>query len=195
MKSYTKPVILKKRYTIMRRILLYTAAFVVGWIAGAGVYNVAHGLELDCNDIDFGVYDYTEVSTNRPTRNNNPGNIKKSSRTYFGETDVDSEYESFRTPEQGYAAMFDLLNRRYAGMTLSEALHKYAPVYDGNDTEKYIRFVEKKSGLSRDDFVVNINNHKSIDMVKYMSIYEGMKGFQDEDISLGWIIWSKCYRD
>lgn len=148
--------------------------------------------ELDCTEVDFGTYDYTHVSTNRPTRNNNPGNIRKTGVTYYGETSNDPAFESFAAPEWGYAAMFDLLDRLYTGLSLSEAIYKWAPPSE-NDTERYVKFVAKKTGYDRDEYKVNVNDESIIEFAKYMSVLEGMKGFSDDDVSFGYMIWEKCY--
>ena len=148
--------------------------------------------ELDCTEVDFGTYDYTHVSTNRPTRNNNPGNIRKTGVTYYGETSNDPAFESFAAPEWGYAAMFDLLDRLYTGLTLSEAIHKWAPPVE-NDTQRYIDFVAGSTDLHEDKFVIDVNDERIIGVAKYMSILEGMKGFSDDDVTLGYMVWEKCY--
>ena len=143
---------------------------------------------MDCNYVSFGEYDYTDVSTNRPTRNNNPGNIRKTGVTYYGETSNDPAFESFAAPEWGYAAMFDLLDRLYTGLTLSEAIHKWAPPVE-NDTQRYVNFVAGNTDLHEDKFIINVNDERIIGVVKYMSILEGMKGFSDDDVTMGYMIW------
>lgn len=196
MKSYTKPTILKRKSLNMFKILLYTVAFAGGLAGGSLLYGAlkpAWSVELDCATMDLGSYDYTDVSTNRPTRNNNPGNIKKTSRAYLGETNNDAMFESFATPEWGYAAMFDLLDRHYTGLTLSQAIYKWSPPYE-NDTERYVQFVSDKTGLDRDDFIIDVDNVDIIAVAHWMSVLEGMKGFEELDVKLGYFIWNKCYR-
>jgi len=173
------------------RILMYTTAFVLGAIAGFYAYN-AFSEELDCNMVSFGEYDYTDISTNLPTRNNNPGNIRKTKVTYFGETTNESGFESFAAPEWGYAAMFDLLDRLYTGLTLSEAIYKWAPPSE-NDTERYVKFVAKKTGYDRNEYKVNVNDESIVEFAKWMSVLEGMKGFSDDDVTMGYMVWEKCY--
>ena len=188
MQEYRKPKNIRKRH-IMKRLIF--AALVT---LGLSTAPSATAYELDCADMSLGEYDFTHVSKNRPTRNNNPGNIRKTGRTYYGETNSDREYESFAAPEWGYAAMFDLLDRHYDGLTMSQAIHKWAPKHE-NDTEAYIRFVAKKSGLDRDKYIVDVLDAKIIQLVKWMSVREGMKGFEDADVKLGWYVWGKCYRN
>ena len=176
----------------MRKQTLYIVIFVLSFIAGFWAYNAFADETLDCNEVSFGEYDYTAISTNLPTRNNNPGNIRKTKVTYYGETTNESGFESFAAPEWGYAAMFDLLDRLYTGLTLSEAIHKWAPPVE-NDTQRYIDFVAGSTDLHEDKFVIDVDDNRIIGVAKYMSILEGMKGFSDDDVTLGYMVWEKCY--
>lgn len=185
-------------FNIIRAIFTFVVFFFIGFCA----YSIIRPLwaheatveeaPLNCDEIDLGTYDYTHVSTNRPTRNNNPGNIRKTGKDYYGETSNDPAFESFAAPEWGYAAMFDLLDRLYTGLTLSEAIYKWAPPVE-NDTERYVKFVAKKTGYDRNEYKVNVNDPSIMNFAKYMSILEGMKGFSDADVDLGYLIWKECY--
>jgi hypothetical protein len=185
-------------YNIIRLIFTFVVFFFVGICAYSIVRPLwAHDTTieekpLNCDEINLGTYDYTHVSTNRPTRNNNPGNIRKTGVTYYGETSNDPAFESFSAPEWGYAAMFDLLDRLYTGLTLSEAIHKWAPPVE-NDTQRYVNFVAGSTDLHEDKFIINVNDERIIGVVKYMSILEGMKGFSDDDVTMGYMIWEECY--
>jgi hypothetical protein len=178
----------------MRKQTLYIVIFILSFIAGFWAYSAFADETLDCNEVSFGEYDYTDISTNLPTRNNNPGNIRKTKVTYYGETTNESGFESFAAPEWGYAAMFDLLDRLYSGLSLSEAIYKWAPPVE-NDTERYVRFVAKKTGYDRNEYKVNVNDESIIEFAKYMSVLEGMKGFSDDDVSFGYMVWDKCYNE
>ena len=148
--------------------------------------------EFDCTNISLKQYDYTNISKNLPTRNNNPGNIRKTEVTYYGETTNSSGFESFAAPEWGYAAMFDLLDRLYTGLTLEEAIYKWAPPVE-NDSARYVRFVARETGLNAQQFLIDVNDQRIINVAKYMSILEGMKGFSNLDITMGYVIWNYCY--
>jgi hypothetical protein len=89
--------------------------------------------------------------------------------------------------------MFDLLDRLYTGLTLSEAIYKWAPPSE-NDTERYVKFVAKKTGYDRNEYKVNVNDESIIEFAKWMSVLEGMKGFSDDDVTMGYMVWEKCYR-
>jgi hypothetical protein len=56
-----------------------------------------------------------------------------------------------------------------------------------------VKFVAKKTGYDRDEYKVNVNDESIIEFAKYMSVLEGMKGFSDDDVSFGYMIWEKCY--
>ena len=170
------------------RYFIFIIAFLVGFYA----YEALAHAELDCNEVSFGEYNYTEVSNNRPTRNNNPGNIRKTKRKYYGETSNDAGFESFAAPEWGYAAMFDLLDRLYTNLSMTDAIHKWAPPFE-NNTENYIKFVAKHTGYDRYKYKIDVNDESIIEFAKYMSVLEGMKGFSDDDVSFGYMVWDKCY--
>jgi hypothetical protein len=75
-----------------------------------------------------------------PTRNDNPGDIEAGEfATAEGATGVDPKnphFATFATPEAGFQALRDLLNNHYIGMTVHDALNKYAPPIE-NDTSNY----------------------------------------------------------
>lgn len=78
------------------------------------------------------------------TRNKNPGNIQPG-----------GVEESFATIADGYTAMRNLLAKSYAGLTLAQAITKWAPPRDKNgniinDTAAYIANVSKWTGIGRD---------------------------------------------
>ena len=91
------------------------------------------------------------VQGSRATRNNNPGDICAGSfATAEGATGVDqknSRFATFSTPEAGFQALRDLLVKHYAGMTIHDALNKYAPPVE-NDTSGYESNVCRWTGLT-----------------------------------------------
>jgi hypothetical protein len=91
---------------------------------------------------------------NRPTRNNNPGNLSHgpftSSRGGRLEAIPDGlqstpRFAAFETVEAGWAALFDLLTTRYKGFTVEELILTYAPAFE-NDTAMYVRYICEKVG-------------------------------------------------
>lgn len=81
----------------------------------------------------------------RGIRNNNPGNIKKTSDKWDGlsANQNDKIFFQFIEPEYGIRALTKILDRYYTeyGLkTISEIIQRYAPGSE-NDTGKYIMFV------------------------------------------------------
>jgi hypothetical protein len=72
----------------------------------------------------------------RPNRNNNPGDIEfgEFARIY-GATNGDPRFAIFPTMEMGYAALTALLKtHEYKNLTVTEAIARYAPPVENNDT-------------------------------------------------------------
>ena len=189
-------------YNIIRLIFTFVVFFFIGFCA----YSIIRPLwaheatveeaPLNCDKIDLGTYDYTHVSTNRPTRNNNPGNIRKTGRDYYGETSNDPAFESFAAPEWGYAAMFDLLDRLYTGLTLSEAIYKWAPPVE-NDTERYVKFVAKKTGYDRNvtlDPSYIPEEHPGVGQPEYEDLMESLDDIMHRDYLRVYSVSNKGWR-
>ena len=88
----------------------------------------------------------------RSVRNNNPGNIRKSTETWQGEIkSSDPEFKQFETFAWGTRAMikllFNYIDRGYN--TIEKILNRWAPPSE-NDTEAYIRDVVNFTGIPRD---------------------------------------------
>ena len=137
-------------------------------------------------------FDSTSISNNIPTRNNNPGNIKKTGHTYIGEIDESDTYETFVDVNWGFAAMFSLLHRKYSGMTIEEAVSIYAPDFE-NDTNAYVKFIEDRTGFPSDTVEINSYDIATIiPIVEAMATYEGGKNWILVDIHFGWQRWISC---
>jgi hypothetical protein len=90
------------------------------------------------------------VPNARPTRNNNPGDIEYGQFAIaHGATGRDLRFAVFPSPTAGFSAMRVLLSRAYVGLTLTQALDKYAPPVE-NETNAYIANVCKWTGLTPD---------------------------------------------
>ena len=88
----------------------------------------------------------------RGIRNNNPGNIIKTSSAWAGEVQGgDSRFKSFATPEHGIAAVGKNLQAYNSkGInTVRGIIHKWAPPKE-NDTGAYVNAVAKALGVSAD---------------------------------------------
>ena len=78
--------------------------------------------------------------------NNNPGNLRMAGQA--GATEGKGGFAAFETPQAGLQALRRqvALDTQERGMNLSQFLSKYAPPSE-NDTQKYIDFVSRKTGL------------------------------------------------
>jgi hypothetical protein len=89
------------------------------------------------------------VSGSLAQRNNNPGNIRFVGQA--GATLGEGGFAKFSSVNDGWNALSDLLNRRAnQGMTLKSLFYSYAPPTDNNNTDAYISFVSKQTGVSPD---------------------------------------------
>lgn len=73
------------------------------------------------------------VEGSRPQRNNNPGDIEygRFARAH-GATEGDPRFAIFPSSEAGFNAMRALLKSAYVGLTVREALCKWAPPFENN---------------------------------------------------------------
>jgi hypothetical protein len=89
------------------------------------------------------------VPYSRAARNNNPGNInfgafaKSFPETVLETTGkgIEPRFAHFPSVAVGYDAMKELFLMKYKGLTVTEALNKYAPPSDNNQTSSYIKNV------------------------------------------------------
>jgi hypothetical protein len=77
----------------------------------------------------------------RASLNKNPGNIEYGTfARLHGATGTDGRFAIFPNLQTGYNALTELLKIHYTGLTIAEAIAKYAPSNE-NDTQTYIRNV------------------------------------------------------
>jgi hypothetical protein len=94
-----------------------------------------------------------DMSLPRGIRNNNPGNLIKTSIPWQGKVphdqNSDSRFEQFQAFKWGTRAMIkDLHNDINKGATtLRSLIHEYAPPFE-NHTETYIEWVSNEAGLN-----------------------------------------------
>jgi hypothetical protein len=91
------------------------------------------------------------VKGSRPQRNNNPGDIEygKFARAH-GAIGTDGRFAIFPDAETGFAAMRALLASAYKGLTVAEALNKYAPPVE-NETNVYLAHVCGWAGVTPEE--------------------------------------------
>lgn len=104
------------------------------------------------------------VPGSRPNRNNNPGDIEWGAFARLNgatalETPRGSEparFAFFPTPEVGFAALHALLGGpTYSGLTIEEAVNKYAPPSE-NNTSNYVHYVCDNVGCKPTDIVSEV---------------------------------------
>ena len=88
----------------------------------------------------------------RGLRNDNPLNIRHGKSQWVGmrEKQTDKSFVQFTERVYGYRAAFVLL-RGYIGKgkdTIGKIIAKWAPSSDGNNTQSYINYVSKSTGIN-----------------------------------------------
>ena len=96
------------------------------------------------------------VNVPRGLRNCNPGNIRKSTTAWKGETfeQNDPDFVTFETPEYGLRAMAVILKnyqRKHGLNTVRQIINRWAPPQDSNDTSAYVDAVAAQLGVEPDD--------------------------------------------
>jgi hypothetical protein len=83
------------------------------------------------------------------SRRNNPGNIVEGAfaRTHGALHTDGSRFAAWSCADWGFAAMRELLTMGYMGLTVAEAIAKWAPEVE-NDTNNYIKDVCLWTGLT-----------------------------------------------
>lgn len=109
---------------------------------------------------------------NRGQRNKNPLNIRKSVDRFDGEIvpSQDKAFKQFESYQYGYRAAFVILatyNRR-GWNTIEKIVSHWAPPTE-NHTKRYIDFVEKASGIPKDEIL-----HMQGDKEKYIRVVLAM---------------------
>ena len=120
-------------------------------------------------------------------RTNNPGAMWPGpSSAKFGSTEAidlagGNKAAVFKSPEDGAAAQFDLLNRRYAGKTLTDAINEWS---GGNNVETYVGAVSAATGIKPDEPITPelLRSPRGIQLVKAMAQHEaGRSGAIDDE--------------
>jgi hypothetical protein len=122
-----------------------------------------------------------KIGLTRGMRNNNPGNIIFNNNIKWnGAVGTDGRFVKFNTMESGVRALARILlvyQKKYGINTIEGIINKWAPPVE-NQTDKYIDFVCKNSGIDRHakidlkdtsqiyrivDSIIKFENGKSID--------------------------------
>lgn len=100
----------------------------------------------------------------RGERNNNPGNIERSSAPWGGKVlGLDSRFECFDCPENGIRALGKILltyQRRHKLRTIEDIIGRWAPPSE-NDTDAYVRSVASALGTPQ-DVLLDLENETTL---------------------------------
>ena len=148
----------------------------------AGTSNFVY-VEIEPNAIIYVSKDGAKIKRSGGSvawRNNNPGNIIKSSfaRAHgaIGETE---RWAVFPDEETGLKAMVSLLRtNKYNKLTIYEAVNKWCP----GTSDKYPNFVAKTSGLPVNSVLQNLNDDDLYKIVRAMQTFEGWIPGKEERI-------------
>lgn len=109
-------------------------------------------------------------------RNNNPGNLRNTEYSQ-NKGSIGQDYRGFAvfgTLDQGVKAMNDLLfsSPKYQGLTIDQALNRYAPPEDDNNTKGYINTITQALGVSADTKLSDLSPSQRDTMLSTMMGFE-----------------------
>jgi len=110
----------------------------------------------------------------RGLRNNNPLNIRHSVDVFRGEVKgADREFKTFSSMPYGYRAAFVILGTYLSRgwNTIERIISRWAPPSE-NNTEGYIRHIEKRSGVPRNKVLTATDGTIYIQIVVAMCFVE-----------------------
>lgn len=112
---------------------------------------------------------------NIPWRNQNPGDMKQGGVSRRnGSIGSANGFAVFPDYDTGHAALLDLLKNTYANRDIRKLMGAYAPPKDRNKTERYIKFVQKLTGVKGDK---KIKNFTPVEFEKLWKAIERMEGW------------------
>ena len=112
----------------------------------------------------------------RGIRNDNPLNIRHGKSQWVGmrEKQTDKSFVQFTARVYGYRAAFVLL-RNYIGKgkdTIGKIIAKWAPSSDGNNTQSYINYVSKSTGINASHALRFEDKNDLVEVVRSMAHME-----------------------
>lgn len=125
----------------------------------------------------------------RGIRNNNPGNIRKSSSRWKGKVPgSDPQFETFSSMPYGYRALIRLLQNYQTAhrlKTLRQLISRWAPSSE-NDTSAYISRMVRLTGFGPDERIDMKDRDTAIRVAAAVSKVENGVNARTEDIAEGW---------
>ena len=119
------------------------------------------------------------LSAVRGIRNNNPGNIRKSSEAWQGlaDTQTDSAFFQFKSMPYGVRAMVKIIRNystRYGLTTVQTIINRWAPPNE-NNTGAYVAAVADAVGVSSGDYLDLDNADTMFNLVRAIIAHENGK--------------------
>jgi len=124
----------------------------------------------------------------RGLRNNNPGNIRKSSAVWIGQVSgTDPEFVTFESMEWGYRAIFVLLRGyiRKGYDSIEKIINRYAPSSE-NNTQAYIAHIVTLTGIDKDVVIYEEDGPSLIKIVAAISYHENGIEPNFTEVTAGW---------
>jgi len=117
-------------------------------------------------------------------RNNNPGNIIKSDFAMKnGAIGSSGRWAVFPDEKTGLIAITKLLKTNgYINLSISGAIHKWAPVGDGNNPDAYTKHVSEMTGLNANDVIKNLSDADLMNIARAIQNVEGWQVGKEEKI-------------
>lgn len=114
------------------------------------------------------------VGGDRNWRNNNPGNLEAGSfADSQGAIGTDGRFAIFPNPETGMQALQSLLTSdSYQGLTLEEAMERYAPPSE-NDTDAYTSFIAENVGVDASTAMSGLTEEQLASFADAIETFEG----------------------
>lgn len=130
------------------------------------------------------------MNQSRGLKNNNPGNIRKSSDRFQGEIipSQDKDFKQFQSMPDGYRAIFKIINNyynRYGLKTIRQIISRWAP-FSENATDVYIGNVSKWSGIEADKVLDITSKDQMTAIIAAMSRMENGVPAVMEEVTEGW---------
>jgi len=126
--------------------------------------------------------------------NNNPGNIRHNKDKFQGEIvpSRDKAFKQFESMPYGYRAMFVTLGTYLTRgkNTIEKIIRSWAPPSE-NNTESYIRTVEKLSGVVRNKVLTSRSGEDFVGIVAAMSRVENGRDTVMSDVRKGFELQNK----
>jgi len=135
----------------------------------------------------------TNTALPRGLRNNNPLNIRHNKDYFQGEIKgTDKSFKTFSCMPYGYRAGFVILHTYLmrGDNTIEKIIARWAPPIE-NDTEKYIAFVERYTGIIRHKELTATHGADYVQIVSAMSFMENGKNADPSEIKAGFNLQSR----